>query len=255
MSCSKECLLIAAIGGLLPTAAKMATVYTVNPATPMPEAGLYFGLLLFSAIGAALAYGLSENSVKQALLLGVCAPGIITNMVAGVQEGKGSVGPATALNYIEQIIPSAHAQATVGGYVAPASAPAAISPGGSPAAVGGSADSFPYQLFINPKLITTDSWIKGAAWGRLVFVDRENVSMADVPFSMSERTEHAIPRDAIAAYMYLGGKATKIEIPKGSNTMLDVRATSTQKNDFLWALGARRQPVISEVEVNVQAIK
>ena len=86
MACSKECLLIAAIGGFLPTAAKLASTYTTAPDTPLPGWGMAIGLGLFAVIGAVLAYALSESNVRQALVLGVAAPGIITNLVSGAQD-------------------------------------------------------------------------------------------------------------------------------------------------------------------------
>ena len=252
MPCSKECLAIAAIGGLLPTAARLATVYTLNPSTPMPETGLYFGLLLFAAIGAALAFGLADNNLKQALLIGVCAPGIITNMVAGAQEAKLRPG-ASVLSYIELMIPSSHAQSPAQASSAPTSKSESSLKGNVKSQH--TIDSSIYQIIIDPTLNTTDEWTKGVTSGRLIFVNKENISVTDYPFTMNRKTEYTIPSGATAAYLYLGNKTTKLSIPQNSNAVLDIRATSAQKNDFLWALGARRQPVITEFSANMQSVK
>ena len=252
MLCSKECLAVAAIGGLLPTTARLATVYTITPSTPLPEIGMYFGLLLFAAIGAAQAFGLAENNLKQALLIGVCAPGIITNMVAGAQEAKLRPG-ASALSYLEFIIPSSHAQT-------PVQASGAATPK-SDSSLKGSATPKPavelpsYQITIDPTLNTTDEWTKEVTWGRLIFVNKENISVNEFPFAMNGKAGYTIPLSATAAYVYIGNKVTKLGVPQGSNAVLDIRATSANKNDFLWALGARRQPVITEFSANIQSIK
>ncbi|WP_126378892.1 hypothetical protein [Desulfovibrio ferrophilus] len=72
----------------MPTLCKLASTYATNPSEPPPEAGLFWALGLFFFIGSVLAIVFGEKEFRQAFIIGVCAPGIITNMMSGVQEGN-----------------------------------------------------------------------------------------------------------------------------------------------------------------------
>jgi hypothetical protein len=72
-----------ALGGVLPTLAKLASTYVTVPETPLPAIGMLLGLIIFAVIGAAIAFGTGQAEVRQALIAGIAAPGIITNLVAG----------------------------------------------------------------------------------------------------------------------------------------------------------------------------
>jgi hypothetical protein len=72
-----------ALGGILPTLAKLASTYVTVPETPLPAIGMLLGLIIFAIIGAAIAFGTGQAEVRQALIAGIAAPGIITNLVAG----------------------------------------------------------------------------------------------------------------------------------------------------------------------------
>jgi hypothetical protein len=78
---------IGGLGGMLPTLSKLATIYVTAQETPLPLPGMYVGLALFFAIGIILCIGFSISDAKQALLVGIAAPGIITNVISGVQHG------------------------------------------------------------------------------------------------------------------------------------------------------------------------
>lgn len=84
LSRSIQLAIIAGFGGTLPTLSKLASTYVAAPLTPMPELGMYLGLLLFFIIGVilCLGFGISEN--REALLVGIAAPAIITNVISGV---------------------------------------------------------------------------------------------------------------------------------------------------------------------------
>lgn len=88
---SLGCLLLAGMGGIIPTAARLASAYVSDPTLPLPAVGMYFGLSLFFLIGVALCYAFSEENKRQAFILGICAPGIITNIVAGSQDSRNTV--------------------------------------------------------------------------------------------------------------------------------------------------------------------
>lgn len=92
MAYPKECMVVAGLGGTMPTLMKLAIIYTSSTGTPMPESGVYFGLLLFFIVGAGLGYVLKEEDLKRAFIIGIAAPGIITNMISGASEAKIKLG-------------------------------------------------------------------------------------------------------------------------------------------------------------------
>src|SRR5262245_28358002 len=79
---------IAGFGGMTPTLCRLATSYATNPETPLPNNGLYLGLFLFFVIACILCIAFEERSFKQAFIIGVSAPGIITNVVSGISDAR-----------------------------------------------------------------------------------------------------------------------------------------------------------------------
>ena len=70
-----------AIGGCCPTIAKLASYFSTHWGAPMPEIGVVFAMLLFALLGAIISFAVSAQDIKAALIAGIAAPGIITNIV------------------------------------------------------------------------------------------------------------------------------------------------------------------------------
>ena len=233
MACPKECFLIAGIGGLLPTLAKLATTYTVTPNSPPPGTGIYVGLALFFVIGCVLAYALSETNVRQALLLGISAPAIITNIVAGAPESK-----VTRWNgeqdIVAMFIPSAKAQDTPKPRSNPASAATS-----SPAQ---------RQLTVVSNAPQADSWSKERLRVGVEFFAADGRLLRQDYVPASTQSTLGVPAETTRVKLSSGGKTDEADLPNVARSSVSVTLQVSGKNDLLWALGARRRPVVSNLE-------
>lgn len=81
-----QCILCGALGGACPTIAKLASYYSTQPTAPIPELGALIGLGLFAVLGGIIATAFGSKDVKAAIVAGIAAPGIVTNVVAGQQQ-------------------------------------------------------------------------------------------------------------------------------------------------------------------------
>jgi hypothetical protein len=97
-----------AIGGMLPTIARLAATYVAQPLTPLPEIGLYFGLALYAGIGSAVAFVMAPFDrrqivlveLRQALIAGIAAPAILGNIIAGAAETRPKMATAIMIEDI-----------------------------------------------------------------------------------------------------------------------------------------------------------
>ena len=105
--------LFGAFGGCCPTIAKLASFYTTNPAGGLPQLGTYIGLALFGILGAIIAVGFGAKELKAAIVAGIAAPGLVTNIVAGSTAAANNPGGAQQQAMLESILISpAYAQET-----------------------------------------------------------------------------------------------------------------------------------------------
>ncbi len=239
MACPKESLLFAGVGGMMPTISKLASSYVTDPSNPLPEIGLFVGLLLFFLIGAILAWVFSETNVKQAFILGVCAPGIITNIVAGVNEANTSAaGLQSGVTF--GITSSALAQ-----------------------------DRGENRLILRDtnretrRLRTVEIAVdpeNAGSWALrhiLVTVSyiQENgkVAYATSFPAYAEPPTIQIPPDAVALQVNAGNQKTVQAFPDDPFVAAKflIRLTVKGTNDFLWALGVKRKPVIHRLETEL----
>ncbi len=234
MASMRECVLTAAAGGLLPTAAKLATTYTTAPHTPPPELGLLYGLALFAAIGAILAYALSETNVRQALILGIAAPGVITNIVAGANSTK--LGSPLSLY---DVIPFASAVAQASSNWRAPKAPT---------------DSKTLTLRAQTK--NGDSWSNENLPVSVTFVLPDGTSMAPSALVPIGQLQHVvIPTQATAVRFSAGHMSRLLELESLPSAAIDIEVTVKGKNDFLWSLGARREAVVGNLKLTPSSQK
>lgn len=231
MATLRECVALAAIGGLLPTAAKLATTYTTAPETPLPGMGLFIGLLLFAVIGGVLAYALSETNVRQALVLGIAAPGVITNIVAGASHVRG--GELQAL--VEVLpLPAAVAQA------APA-APARVAP---PVAQA------PRTFTLRPYTRNGDAWSNENLPVSVTFVLPDGTSTARAALVPIGQTQVIVVPPVATAVRFSAGQMTRdVDVGSLPADTVNLEVSVKGKNDFFWALGARREAVVGSLKL------
>jgi len=208
-------------GGVLPTLANMASTYVSVPATPMPEYGLYLGLLLWAVVGGGVALTNTTYEARQAIFAGVAAPAILLNIVAGATSQSG-VEKAAAMFGL-----SAHAEeAKTDGLDAAKKWALVVSPtvsGGIPARV-----SLPVTAEVKKD-------------GRI-----ETVTIGEIT-DLRSPTAFTLP--AGSAQVFVSGEAVATT---GTFTAvdLDVKTAPSAGGDLFWALGAPRRFNITGMNVS-----
>ena len=86
-------LIFGAIGGCCPTIAKLASYFSTHWGAPMPEIGVFFAMILFAILGAIISVTVGARDLKTALIAGIVAPGILTNIISGQEIGNQSRTP------------------------------------------------------------------------------------------------------------------------------------------------------------------
>jgi sporulation protein YlmC with PRC-barrel domain len=249
MKCSKECLILAGIGGMIPTISRLASTYVTDPTTPLPEPGLYFGLFLFFIIGSVLAVAFSETNLRQAFIIGVCAPGIITNIVAGVNDAKSAT--QTVDLFRMRSISSAYAQTQTS---------ASTTLAGSANEADTNSIQIPAQkkILIKSQLVGASSWDEEniSIYLAVIGKDGSRKSMYRFP-AIKGNIEIRIPEESSAIYISASGSATKIQLPENdySEAVIHTHIVVEGKNDFLWALGAKRRPRVVSLSSDLVYVK
>jgi len=240
MSCPRDCLILAGVGGAIPTISRLASTYVSDPTTPLPEPGLYFGLLLFFIIGSVLAYAFSERNMRQAFILGVCAPGIITNIVAGVNDANLSSQTAF-LDITPSFISSAYAQDSD---VTPVGA------GVDTRITTSGVTKIPKNIIVNSNVYGAGAWdMKNIP----IFVtaiekDGSKKNIAGFP-AYQGSIEVEVPENTVAVQIRAAGYTNQITLPDVNFTQATINSQVRVegKHDFLWALGAKRSPKVVSV--------
>lgn len=82
--------ILAGFGGLLPTTAQLAASFAAQPEQPLPHWHILFAIALFFGIGAVLSIAFNkESDLGKAVVIGISAPAIITNIINGATSGGG----------------------------------------------------------------------------------------------------------------------------------------------------------------------
>lgn len=269
-----SCIIIAGLGGTMPTICRLAGVYVANPKTELPEGGMYLGLALFFIIGAILSYAFSETNLRQAFVIGVCAPAIITNIVSGAQEG----GESSNRNRFQPGIQPVPEQIDYPDTETNESdsTESMLSFPFIPTALASESEFFEAKQFeIIKDSIQSDPVTKSVVFN----IDYE--SNIDEVFSLSIQSyslvhgnnsfglskdiddlkDHAyalygdhetfvidkkISQKTTSIMVSVEGKSHLIQLPEnGDNYSIEVKINISKSNDFLWALGAKRTPKIS----------
>lgn len=85
MSDGLKCFVLAGIGGLLPTLSKLAAAFAAQPDQPLPHWHITIALSIFFVLGCVLNVPFNrEHDLTKAVMVGIAAPALITNIIAGV---------------------------------------------------------------------------------------------------------------------------------------------------------------------------
>lgn len=219
-----------AFGGCCPTIAKLASFYTTNPAGGMPQLGTYIGLGLFAVLGAIIAVSFGAKELKAALVAGIAAPGLVTNIVAGSTAGAtgATQGQQQALMH-GMFVSVAYAQVAEDDFtVEPL-------PGYRGLRV----------LTLNPVFdgpVPTDGQVE------FRFIDESGVALRGGGVILPDEQGLVVPVPDGAVAIAIG--ATTTPLPAGDDTLdITIRTAPSLGGDLLWALGAARSFTVQDIAV------
>jgi hypothetical protein len=261
MSCPTRCLIVAGIGGMVPTLSKLASYYVTGNGTgaPLPGKGMIFGIFLFFILGAVLAYVLSESDLKRAFIIGIAAPGIITNIVSGVAEVRNNNGHGLS---VPSITSSAH-----GAVVDLNAVDVPIHNEVLPHNVVDPNAKEVMPQILPERNITISTVIEGnvSLDGKAVTLiavrqDGQETVMGSLPIVKDdtgrEKNTFQISPDTISIKLSLDKIDTVQRLPSelflSANLVLKIRIEP--ENDLMWALGAKRSYIASGMDTELEDI-
>ena len=239
--------LIGGIGGLLPTLVKLGTVYTQAPNTPPPAPGLYIGLAIFFGLGALFAGISKEGNLMKVIAIGIAAPGVVTNFLAGSTQALNSATPQITA----QVSDEADANAMVAGLLGASPAHAQVVPSKA------MSRTLPMrQLNVTPRLTGNQSQyaVKPVT---LQFLAYDGSVLTTTNVDPRLTTTVAVPQGAQVVRAITDGKSTDTALPKSAYSMVDLTLSVriSQGSDLVWALGGSRQSKVDSVAASIGSVR
>jgi hypothetical protein len=236
----------AGIGGMLPTAVKLAPAFaTAQP--PSPEPGLYLGFFLYFVVGAVVALLYRETDFRKAIILGIAAPGIVTNLIAGTDQA-GVLRKTQAETQQQSALLE--------------SWPAVLGIGAAHARTRGASQAIPRsspqraQLTVVPDLRGSEANY-AVPPVRIAFLSRDGRTLTSTTVDPRTTTQLSVPAGAASVRADAGGRWGDTDLPRGPYASADLRLKVEfgRPNDFLWALGQTRKARIDNVDVSVANVR
>lgn len=236
---------MAGLGGMLPTLAKLAGTYVTEPWTPMPEPGLYFGLALFFVVGMIVYRGLREGrTTREAIIVGIAAPALITNILFGASEAQTSKNIQTV--GFNMLVATAYAEEHQTEMTPDTRIPTG-------------------KRTVNIKILATPKMMTGVTSSDIhVSAVQKDPTTGDVKwFSMGRVPvggwgKYSIPEDVESLRFTTKGTDSEIVLPKGTPMaiiVVGVKAEITWWNDFLWAMGYKRKAEVTVLTPTIEPEK
>lgn len=221
--------LFGAFGGCCPTIAKLASFYSTNPAGGLPQLGTYIGLVLFGVLGAIIAVGFGAKELKAAIVAGIAAPGLVTNIVAGSSAAdKATQGQQQAMMH-SIFISSAYAQ------VAEETFTVEPLPGYRGLRV----------LTLNP---TFDGPEPTDGQVEYRFLDESGTALRGGGVIIPDEQGLVVPVPDGAVSIAIGPSVTPL--PENSDILdFTIQTAPSLGGDLLWALGATRSYTVQSIDV------
>jgi hypothetical protein len=229
--------LVAGVRGIMPTLAKLAGVYVTSPSEPLPGIGLYFGLLLFFVIGLFVATALAQRTLKDFFIAGICAPALITNIVAGASEGKRLSGLPT--EGVFALASLAAAESSL-----PSAPPTDLTQRG----IKG-------EVVVRFKSLDKSSDI-GSLLVAIQFVSASGAFLSSSFSTAASQTLVKAPANAALMRIAVGGQSTDFRLPENPFRQTEVVAEVSREpfRDLLWSLGWARGQLVGSLSVRESRI-
>lgn len=242
MKCSWDCILVAGIGGMAPNLAKVGLDLVENLKQPAPEMKLYIGLVFLFICGAVVAIAFSETSIRKAFVLGISAPGLITNLVASGPIQRSSVelfSPSSAYAQNESIERNPSLDSLLN--------------------EASNSTTRQKLLIINSNIAGAGKWSKENVWVNVKAINANGTE--SIINSINGETNEAIssiPTTTKSIVLESGGVRKIIDLPEDKDLraiMLDANIELKGQNDFLWALGQQRRPNVDSITSGITGVE
>lgn len=233
---------LGALGGMCPSISKLAATYSTNPQTDLPVLGVYIGLGLFALLGSIVALGFGVKEARSAIVAGIAAPAIVTNVMAGAEKKPipvvvGEVSSATRWggllsNIVSPLFAQMDTNETQGGESRPTGSGVGYV-NIVPTVIGGELLS---------KDAVTYEWAGGDD-----LLGGSHIEMQAIDPSVKQSLE--IPSGATG--ILINGKF--VPLPEAENELptikLEIETRPTFLGDLKWALGGQRNYEVENIEV------
>lgn len=236
----KDAIIFGALGGMCPTIAKLAAFYSVQTGADLPELGVWIGLTLFAFLGGIIALGFGATEVRAAIVAGIAAPAIVTNVISGA-NGAGKEDLSAMLQI--PVISVAHAQdrtPDVTGVVV-----------GAMLATGAVTNQS-RVIQVNPRII---GGVPNRVSVPLAFVVERDGVQTDVPVSTITKStktrNYVVPEGAVS--LRVNGETIGLD-EFDEQIDIEINTAPTFGGDLLWALGGKRSYRVIDLKVNQEAI-
>lgn len=210
-----------AFGGICPSIAKLASTYSTDPTTPMPFIGVYIAMALFAILGSGVALGFGAREVKAAIIAGIAAPGIVTNVVAGANERQQQLPDAITMSFFAS---PAYAQT-------PQVEAILINTSGR-------------ILTVIPQVVG-DIGPDGIDF---TFETATGMTLHGTTLYSAKNPSMQIVVPANASMLVIAGQRFPLS-PDASEAVVQIQTSPTVGGDLLWALGGNRNYQIGEITV------
>lgn len=219
-----EAVCYGALGGMCPTLAKLAGSFSANPDQDMPALGVYIGVGLFAILGAIVALGFGTREVKAAIVAGIAAPAIVTNVISGVADNNSQNQQAA----LYEIVGTAHAQS-----------------GAIELAQGSGA------------VITVNPMVSGGDAGQIeplyYWWSDNGVRVGRGEGVLNPTSEQTLAVPSGATSLVINGRNIDLSniTQSGGTVDLTVTAKPTIAGDLRWALGGQRQLTVQDLQAQI----
>lgn len=248
------CILLAGIGGTLPTLSRLAASLIGTQQADLPVPSFYVGLVIYFVIGAVMCCAMKERALKGALYAGIAAPAVIVSGAYGLHGEKSGqrtddrqtsrpmvVQPSAdarpaGIGLLELLVPPAHA-----GNAHATPVQTCLHEPSSGATAPKAANVYSYKVHIDWSGAT--GWDMGSA---NAWTLRVACTQGDVSFELRDLQSFAFQTTRPVVRVQLDprrGTVRTVSLPDNNEGgTIQLKMAIETKKDIFWALGGQGLP-------------